>query len=229
MATSADIRSQLWSSSLLSRRFANARRCFVPVAAALGINALLYLLLAHLSHVPVVDVAEKPVPKVVLFEKAGSTSDPSSERQESAPVDVEVPTLREPVDPALTLAIPDVDPLVLPSEATAQGSASAGSDTSPRGVISANEADRPPRELSNAQPTYPRVALRRGIEGVVDLQLLIDVSGRVQRLEVVRVVGHESFRKAVMEVARRWRFSPALRHGHPTSVWAEKTIHFELD
>jgi TonB family protein len=142
---------------------------------------------------------------------------------------MEALALPEPVDPTLTLDIPHVDRLALPRKEQAQSPDSTGSGVSTQGVLSANEADQPPRELSNAQPIYPRLARRRGAEGQVDLHLLIDDSGRVQRLEVARVVGHESFRNAVLEAARCWRFSPALRDGVPVSVWADKSIHFEID
>jgi protein TonB len=92
----------------------------------------------------------------------------------------------------------------------------------------ADSVDQPPRELTNLQPTFPRLAERLRRTGSVRVRLLIDESGRVEDVEVLEVEGHASFEEAVLDVARRWRFDPARDRGRPVRVKATKTVRFEF-
>lgn len=94
-------------------------------------------------------------------------------------------------------------------------------------VRSASEVDQPPRESrSNPTPAYPPAKLRSRIEGTVVLRLLIDQSGRVEDVAVVR--GDPEFVQAVMQVVWQWRFTPARDRGRPVKVWGIKHVNFTL-
>lgn len=67
--------------------------------------------------------------------------------------------------------------------------------------------------LSNPRPPYPRMALRRGWEGVVVLQIDLDKQGQPLRVEVADSSGHRVLDKAAQAAVRRWRFAPATRDG----------------
>lgn len=88
---------------------------------------------------------------------------------------------------------------------------------------------RAPQPLEFAEPIYPPAARQRGIEGQVTIRLHIGTDGLVSDIEVVHVLGHESFRDSVLRAVRRWRFTPALENGVPVTARGERTIIFDLD
>lgn len=79
-----------------------------------------------------------------------------------------------------------------------------------------------PRLLSIPKPAYPQTARSRGVEGKVGLKVYVTPDGTVERAEVVKSSGVESFDDAARESALAARFEPALQAGIPTA--ADKTI-----
>lgn len=96
-------------------------------------------------------------------------------------------------------------------------------------VLMADAVDGPPRELSPVAVAYPSAARRSGAEGLAELKLLIDERGRVEKVIIVRSVGHGQFGPAAAEAMRGVRFEPAQHQGRRVKVWAVKTIRFTLE
>ena len=95
------------------------------------------------------------------------------------------------------------------------------------GPLDSSRVDQPPLELADsAKPDYPRAAQRRGIEGVVRIELLIDERGRV--LEHRNSEGPAILVRAVVEVVPDLRFTPAQHRGQAVSVWGRKSFRFQL-
>jgi protein TonB len=104
------------------------------------------------------------------------------------------------------------------------GGGGSGGGTS-AGIASADRVDQPPREpAGNAKPRYPGRERELGVEGTVVLRILIDERGRVADVEVVS--GPETFRRAVLDVVRTWRFEPARHQGRVVKVWGVKEVVF---
>lgn len=79
-------------------------------------------------------------------------------------------------------------------------------------------------------PPYPREALRNGNEGVVMLQVLVDVDGRPLDVEIVDGSGHRALDQAARRhVLSHWRFQPAMRDGQPVQAIGLVPIEFSLD
>jgi protein TonB len=78
------------------------------------------------------------------------------------------------------------------------------------------------------QPEYPPRCRRMGIEGVVRVQVLVDVTGRVVRALVARTSGDESLDAAALEAVDDWRFEPARHGGVAVESWASVPIKFQL-
>lgn len=94
-------------------------------------------------------------------------------------------------------------------------------------VHRADKVDRPPQESArNPSPVYPPQQRQLGIEGRVVVRLLIDESGRVQDVKPIR--GNDAFVRAVLDVAPRWRFQPAVHGGKPVKVWGVKEVEFRI-
>ena len=79
-------------------------------------------------------------------------------------------------------------------------------------------------------PTYPRDALRDGIVGTVELELLVDVDGRVLQVRITHTSGSHVLDNAARDqVLRYWRFRPALSNGVAVQALGRVPIVFTLD
>jgi protein TonB len=76
-------------------------------------------------------------------------------------------------------------------------------------------------------PEYPRQARRHGWQGIVDLRLRLDPTGRVTAVEVAKESGFGILDAAAIAAARKSRFRLAAgRGGGP--VWGQMRYRFEL-
>ncbi len=80
----------------------------------------------------------------------------------------------------------------------------------------------------NPPPKYPRLARRRGLQGVVLLEAFIDVSGRVADLRLFTSSGHSSLDRAALKAVQRWRFSPGTIGGTSQEMWVKVPVRFVL-
>ena len=80
----------------------------------------------------------------------------------------------------------------------------------------------------NPPPEYPRIARRRGLEGVVTIEARIDVNGRVTELRLLAGSGHKVLDKAALKAVRSWKFSPGTVGGRARSMWVKVPVRFEL-
>tara|TARA_R110002073_G_scaffold36582_16_gene106548 strand:+ start:5007 stop:5777 length:771 start_codon:yes stop_codon:yes gene_type:complete len=90
-------------------------------------------------------------------------------------------------------------------------------------------SDRTPADFSaNAPPQYPADAVARRLEGTVKLKLIIDETGRVERVEIVDSSGHNALDRAAVEAVQAWQGQPAKRYGHPVASEEVLPIRFRL-
>lgn len=95
-------------------------------------------------------------------------------------------------------------------------------------VMSEAAVDEPPRIVQRVPPEYPWRAADRGIEGFVVLRMLVNPSGRVERLRVDEADPPGVFDEAARKAARQWRFSPGVFRGQKVSVWCRNRLVFRL-
>lgn len=86
-----------------------------------------------------------------------------------------------------------------------------------------------PRYDRNPKPSYPRIARRRGYEGVVVLKVEILSDGRVGEVRTKRSSGHPILDRSALKTVKKWTFIPAKRGDKPIRVWAEIPIKFQLE
>lgn len=76
---------------------------------------------------------------------------------------------------------------------------------------------QPPKPLFTPEPPFPDRASREHYEGIVVLNVIVDKTGRVQNIRLVRPAGMGMEEEAVATVSK-WRFKPAQREGEPVAV-----------
>jgi TonB family protein len=108
------------------------------------------------------------------------------------------------------------------------GDATVQSDPSQR-VKTAEVAPKtvPAQILSKPTPAYTDEARQLKVEGEVLLEVVLEASGRVRVLRVVRGLGH-GLDESAMRAAQQISFRPALRDGQPADSTAVLHIIFQL-
>lgn len=85
---------------------------------------------------------------------------------------------------------------------------------------------REPRKLVDVAPVYPAPARDARIQGIVMLEAVIDVDGRVDRIRVLRSV--PMLDAAAIDAVKRWRYTPTLLNNVPVPVLMTITVSFTL-
>jgi protein TonB len=75
-------------------------------------------------------------------------------------------------------------------------------------------------------PTYPSDALKRGIEGWVELAFTVQPNGTVDDVEVRNASPAETFDDAAVRAIRQWRFEPVQRNGKAVPQRAMVRLRF---
>jgi TonB family protein len=83
-----------------------------------------------------------------------------------------------------------------------------------------------PKKTKHVQPVYPAEALAQGIRGIVILDIVIDVRGKVASTSVLRSV--PGLDEAAIAAARQWEYEPTKIDGKPVSVRLTVPITFSL-
>ena len=86
--------------------------------------------------------------------------------------------------------------------------------------------DQPPRLLKMTRPVYPQEAFIKKIEGVVTLEIVIGIDGKVGRSRVVRSI--PQLDAAAIQCVHQWIFSPAIKGGRPVPTIANAPVSFRI-
>jgi protein TonB len=82
------------------------------------------------------------------------------------------------------------------------------------------------KAISLPQPPYPTIAKQMGAQGPVNVQILVDETGRVISAHVLS--GHPTLVTAAKEAALRARFTPTLLNDKPVKVQGVIIYNFVL-
>lgn len=83
--------------------------------------------------------------------------------------------------------------------------------------------------LDNPKPPYPRMARRKGWQGLVILNVWVDESGAAQTVALFRSSGHDMLDESALETVKSWRFVPARRGGQNVAAAVQVPIRFTLE
>jgi protein TonB len=107
--------------------------------------------------------------------------------------------------------------------ATLPSAARVSPEPSPSGIREAI-----PLYRDNPPPRYPRIARRRGYEGTVVLEVLVNIEGRVADYRIIRSCGHRVLDRAATKSIRNWLFEPGMRGDKKVDMWVKVPIRFQL-
>jgi TonB family protein len=85
---------------------------------------------------------------------------------------------------------------------------------------------REPRRLTYVPPVYPVVAQAARVEGIVILEAIIDETGAVRDVRVLRSI--PLLDRAAIDAVSRWRYLPTTLNGVAVPVIMTVTVSFKL-
>ncbi len=80
----------------------------------------------------------------------------------------------------------------------------------------------------NPPPKYPRAARRRGYEGTVILNVLVNKNGDVSSLWVSTSSGYRLLDNAALEAVSNWLFEPGSIGNKKVDMWVKIPVRFQL-
>jgi len=95
-------------------------------------------------------------------------------------------------------------------------------------VFEAYELDTPPQPVVAPPPVFPYKAREQGIEGVVQVKLLVRADGTVGRVMIMAARPEGLFEESVLKTVPQWRFKPGVVDGQEVTSWVVRAIRFEL-
>jgi protein TonB len=80
----------------------------------------------------------------------------------------------------------------------------------------------------NPPPEYPKLARKRGYQGTVILEVLVDCKGRAAGLRIFTSTGYPILDRVAMESVKDWLFEPGMRGNKKVEMWVRVPIRFQL-
>jgi TonB family protein len=95
-----------------------------------------------------------------------------------------------------------------------------------RGGISENPDDFQKRLVNFPKPSYPALAQRAGLQGIVKLQVRVKKDGSIEVQKLLE--GEPALADAAIAAVKQWRGKPASINGEPVEVISTVTFNFQL-
>jgi protein TonB len=94
-------------------------------------------------------------------------------------------------------------------------------------VVGSGELVKAPEVVSRVEPGYPDVDRRAGVQGEVEIEVVIDETGKVAETRVLRAPSR-TLGEAVREAVAQWRFTPSVQDGRPVRVTFPVLVNMKL-
>ncbi len=82
------------------------------------------------------------------------------------------------------------------------------------------------RPVTRVEPVYPDLPAQARVQGVVILEVLVDVKGLPSSVSVLRSI--PLLESAAIEAVRKWRWNPYKLLDRPVPFWVTVTVNFRL-
>ena len=81
----------------------------------------------------------------------------------------------------------------------------------------------------NSPPEYPRIARKRGYQGIVILDVQVTRNGKVGNLKVHKSSGYPVLDRSATASVNNWIFEPGIKAGKPVDMWVRVPVRFKLE
>jgi len=81
--------------------------------------------------------------------------------------------------------------------------------------------------IAKIQPQYPASAKSAGLQGTVELEVVISKEGFPEDIRVVSSPG-DDLTESALEAVRQWRYSPTLLNGQPVGIITAVIVNYTL-
>ena len=95
-------------------------------------------------------------------------------------------------------------------------------------VMELRELDQAPRRIYAARPVYPFYLKESGVQGSVNLEIVIDSTGSVISAHAVSST-HPDFDQSAIDAIFKWKFEPGYKNGLPVKTRRIQPISFRLN
>lgn len=95
-------------------------------------------------------------------------------------------------------------------------------------AFSEGALDRAPTPLSQTQPSYPFSARTKGLEGYVNVEIVVNKNGKVEQAKAVNAEPTDVFNKAALRAVKNWTFRPGRKNNKPVRSRVKVKIRFRL-
>lgn len=89
--------------------------------------------------------------------------------------------------------------------------------------------DRPSFVSRPVRPSYPRLAQKRGIEGVATYEVWLDEHGRQIKQILISSSGTAMLDQSALDAIKQWKFSPHIINGEALAHRVQIPVRFRLD
>jgi protein TonB len=85
-----------------------------------------------------------------------------------------------------------------------------------------------PEIIRQVDPEYTPEATRRGIQGEVWIEAIVDIDGKVVEPRLLRGLADDELNRRAMDAIQAWVFRPGMKDGEPIPVIAVFTVTYRL-
>jgi protein TonB len=86
-----------------------------------------------------------------------------------------------------------------------------------------------PEFANNPLPKYPKKAMKKGYEGLVELKVLISVKGQPAQTKLYKSSGYAILDRQAVKTVGKWGFIPRKDNGQAIETWVIIPIRFKLN
>jgi len=82
--------------------------------------------------------------------------------------------------------------------------------------------------VKKVPPVYPQAAKKAGVQGAVNLHVVIAADGTPEKLEVINPEVDSRLAESAISAVRQWRYKPTLVNGKPVEVETKVVVTYSL-